>query len=88
MFLGIKPSFLPEYQEDAENFIYEVNRALRAVGSGPYADPEVLPIHISTAGLAARRLTTTEQEQSRPWPNIAERGRAQISIFWLQIRTV
>jgi hypothetical protein len=43
MFLGIKPSFLPEFQDEAERFIVEINRALRGVGSSAYVDPDVLP---------------------------------------------
>ena len=43
MFLGIKPSFLPEFESDAEKFIVEINRKLHAVGAHPYLEPDVYP---------------------------------------------
>src|SRR2546426_4481815 len=43
MFLGIRPSFLPDFQDEAEKFICEINSALRILGRPPYLEPRVLP---------------------------------------------
>jgi hypothetical protein len=43
MFLGIKPSYLPGFESDAETFIFEINRKLFAIGSDPYCEPEAYP---------------------------------------------
>jgi hypothetical protein len=43
MFLGITPSFLPEFADEAERFMRAINRSLSRAGFGAYLEPDVLP---------------------------------------------